>query len=136
MKFILDKKEKYTVFSVLEAKLNSIVAPDLKTELVILNNEGIRNIILDLGEVNFIDSSGLSAILVGNRLCKDSGGKLIVSCITPNVNRLIKISQLDSVLSIVPTIQESRDYIMMSELARELKTEGVAEDASTEQAEE
>ncbi len=134
MKFILDKKDKYTVFSVLEAKLNSIVAPDLKTELVILNNEGIRNIILDLGEVNFIDSSGLSAILVGNRLCQNSGGKLIVTCITANVNRLIKISQLDSVLSIVPSIQESRDYIMMSELARELKAEGV--DVSSEQGEE
>jgi len=123
MKFAIDKKENYTVFSVLEGKLNTLVAPDLKTELAILNNEGISNIILDLSTVQFIDSSGLSAVLVGNRLCQSSNGLLVVAQVTDNVRRLIKISQLDSVLRIIPTISEARDYIMMNELMNALGNE-------------
>ncbi len=121
MKFALDKKDSYTVFTLLEKKLNTLFAPDLKTELTILHNEGIRNIILDLHNVNFVDSSGLSAILVGNRLCGRSGGKLIVAAPTENVSRLLKISQLDSVLTIIPSVQEAKDYVMMEELVNELQ---------------
>ena len=121
MKFALDKKDSYTVFSLLESKLNTLVAPDLKSELTILSNEGIRNIILDLENVAFVDSSGLSAILVGNRLCGGSGGRLIVAAPSKNVNGLLKISQLDSVLTIIPTVQEARDYVMRQEFVSELQ---------------
>ena len=46
----------------------------------------------------YCDSSGLSAILLGNRLCKDAGGKFIIASLKPNVQKLIEISQLNSVL--------------------------------------
>ena len=121
MKFTLDKKDSYTVFSLLEPKLNTLFAPDLKTELTILHNEGIRNIILDLEKVGFVDSSGLSAILVGNRLCKAIEGSLIVAAPTDNVNRLLKISQLDNILTIISTVQQAKDYVMMEELVNELQ---------------
>lgn len=121
MKFALDKKDSYTVFSLLEPKLNTLFAPDLKTELTILHNEGIGNIILDLEKVAFVDSSGLSAILVGNRLCNSIGGSLIVAAPTDNVSRLLKISQLNSVLTIIATVQQAKDYVMMNELVNELQ---------------
>lgn len=121
MKYAVDKQEYYTIFKLNEEKLNAVVAPELKTELVILNNEGISNIIVDMSSLEFVDSSGLSAILVGNRLCTNAGGKLILTEITENVNRLIKISQLDKVLTLIPTIQESRDFVMMEQLQKEIK---------------
>lgn len=120
MKFSVDKQDSYTVFGVLENKLNSILAPDLKTELVLLNNEGVRNIILDMSQVQFVDSSGLSAILVGNRLCQNVGGTLILAAITNSVKHLLQISQLDSILDLSPTIQEAKDLVMMNELERAL----------------
>ena len=120
MKCTLDKQEKYTVFTVLDEKLNSLVAPELKTELIMLNTEGVSNIVLDLSHVTFVDSSGLSAILVANRLCAQNGGNLVLANISENVSRLIKISQLDKVLKIFPDIAESRDFIMLGELKKEL----------------
>ncbi len=120
MKCTLDKQEKYTVFTVLDEKLNSLVAPELKTELIMLNTEGISNIVLDLSQVTFVDSSGLSAILVANRLCGQNGGNLVLANIKENVSRLIKISQLDKVLKIFPDIAEARDFIMLGELKKEL----------------
>lgn len=123
MKYAIDKQEYYTVLKVDESKLNAVVAPELKTELVILNNEGVNNIIVDMSQLDFVDSSGLSAILVGNRLCENAGGKLILAEITDNVRRLIKISQLEKVLTIIPTVQESRDFVMMHQLEKEIKKE-------------
>lgn len=120
MKFAFDKQDSYTIFSFAEPNLNSLVAPNLKTELSVLHNEGIRNVILDLSDVNFIDSSGISAILVGRRLCENVQGTFVLTGLNDNVLRLLKISQLDSMLNIIPTIQESKDFVMMEELMREL----------------
>ncbi len=137
MKFIVDKKERYTVFEVLEDKLNTLIAPELKTELTLLHNEGIKNIILNLKNVAFVDSSGLSAILVGNRLCTHADGIFVVAEITDNVKRLMKISQLDSILQLIPTVVEARDYVMMTELMKELNgTEDLQEAAEEEEGKE
>ena len=48
MKYSIDKKEKYAVFQLEEDNLNSIIAPKLKSEFVILSNEGVSNLIFDL----------------------------------------------------------------------------------------
>lgn len=123
MKFSIDKNEQYTVFSLLEENLNSIMAPLLKSEFIIARNEGISNFILDVSNVKFIDSSGLSSILTANRLWKDFGSFVITGIDHPSVKKLIEISRLDSVLEIIPTVQESIDFAMMEELERELKAE-------------
>lgn len=113
MKFSVDKKEQYTVFKLEDEKLNTLNAPKLKSELVILNAGGAKNIILNLADVTFIDSSGLSAILIGNRLCKNANGTFALVNLNDYVSKLIKISQLDSILNIFPTIAEAADFISM-----------------------
>jgi anti-sigma B factor antagonist len=123
MKFLIDKQEKYTLITPEEEKLDSILSPQLKSEFVTLNSEGIRNIILDLSKVKYSDSSGLSAILVANRLCSGDEGLLVLCGLTDHVNKLIKISQLDTVLTILPSVQEAIDNVFMHELERNLKNE-------------
>jgi anti-anti-sigma factor len=123
MKFTLDKHDKYCIFTLEEEKLNSVIAPLVKSEMIVLNAEGVKNIIFDTSRVRFVDSSGLSSILIANRLCKNSGGNLILCAVSDNVHKLIKISQLDSILTIVPTKEESIDLIMMEEIEKDLKKE-------------
>lgn len=121
MKFSLDKHEKYVVFKLEESKLNSLIAPIVKSEFILINTEGIRNVIMDLSEVKFCDSSGLSSLLVAHRLCKSSGGTFAVTGLQPTVEKLIKISQLESVLTLVMTVEEAVDLIFMEEIEKELK---------------
>ncbi len=122
MKFSVDKQEKYTTLSLEEENLNSVMAPDLKSEFVIMHNEGAKNLILDLSKVKFVDSSGLSAILTANRLWNNTAGSFILTGIeNENVKKLIKISRLDTVFTIIPTISEAIDYVFMEEVERELK---------------
>ncbi|MCW3125574.1 MAG: hypothetical protein JWO03_1232 [Bacteroidetes bacterium] len=121
MKFSIDKRERFCVLKIDEEKLLSNFAPLLKSELVMLHTEGFKNIILDLSPVQFVDSSGLSALLVGNRLSKESGGTFVLTNLNTHIQKLIKISQLESILNIVPTLTESVDFVMMEELDRDLR---------------
>ena len=124
MKYSIDKKENYAVMELQEDNLNSMVAPDLKSELVILSNEGIANLILDLSKVKYVDSSGLSSILTANRLWKSLGTFVLTGVVHDPVRKLIEISRLDSVLTIIPTVSESVDYLIMEAVEKDLKAEG------------
>jgi anti-sigma B factor antagonist len=123
MKYAIDKQERYAVFSLEEENLNSLIAPKLKSEFVILSNEGIKNLIFDLSAVKFVDSSGLSAILTANRLWKSLGSFVLTGIEHPNVKKLIEISRLNTVLTIIPTVSESIDFVFMDEIERELNAE-------------
>jgi anti-sigma B factor antagonist len=123
MKFTVDKHDKYVLLKLNESKLNSLVTPQLKSELILINTEGQRNIVMDLSQIKFADSSGLSSLLVGHRLCKNASGVFILVGLNDSVARLISISQLDSVLTIVPTSEEAIDLIFMEEVEKQLKKE-------------
>ncbi|MEL6667899.1 MAG: STAS domain-containing protein [Bacteroidota bacterium] len=123
MKFVTDKQERYTIFKPEEDNLNSLVAPRLKSEFVILANEGIRNLILDLSAVKYIDSSGLSAILTARRLWNGQGTFVVTGVEHTAVKRLVEISKVDTVLTILPTMSESTDYVLMEDLQRDLQGE-------------
>ncbi|MBX2970782.1 MAG: STAS domain-containing protein [Cyclobacteriaceae bacterium] len=121
MKYTIDKKEKYSLLHLHEDKLDSSVAPGLKSELITLHAEGVKNIILDLNEVKYTDSSGLSALLVGNRIVQEDGGIFILTSLSDHTMKLIKISQLDSVLNILPKVEEAIDAVFMHEIEKDLK---------------
>jgi len=99
-------------------KLDSRVSPELKSELVMINSTGDKNIIVDLVNCKYCDSSGLSAILIGSRLCRDSEGSFILANLQESVKKLVAISQLDTVLTITPTLDEAEQMLMMDEIER------------------
>jgi len=123
MEFSKEKTEYYTILRVHADKLDTTIAPELKSELLIINNDGVVNIILDLSDTRYCDSSGLSSILVANRLCKNGNGTLILTGLQPTVQKLITISQLDTVLNIVPTISEAIDFMFMESIEKDLNAE-------------
>ena len=124
MQFTLDRQEKYNTIKFNEEKLDSTVAPELKSEFLAIADQGVPNIIVDLSEVKYIDSSGLSALLVGNRIFNEINGAFILAGVSDHAMKLITISQLDKVLTILPTVEESVDAIFMEELTRGLENEG------------
>ncbi|MBN2613282.1 MAG: STAS domain-containing protein [Bacteroidales bacterium] len=111
MEFKIEKRNSYTLIQVLEEKLDTHIAPTLKSELVLVSGNGEKNIILDLSKCRYCDSSGLSAILVANRLCKNANGTFVLTGLNDAVERLITISQLDTVLNISSSIDEGAKLI-------------------------
>lgn len=123
MKYNVDKEANYSVFQLQEENLNSLIAPNLKSEFVFLRNEGVRNLIFDLSQVKYVDSSGLSAILTANRLWKGYGSFVLTGIDHPSVQRLIEISRLETILTLMPSLKESIDHIDTEELERTLDKE-------------
>jgi anti-sigma B factor antagonist len=121
MKYSIDKQDKYSLVKLNEEKLDSTLAPTLKSDFITLHAEGVKNIVLDLADVKYIDSSGLSALLVGNRVFHEDAGMFVISQITDHVMKLIKISQLDSVLNILPTVEEAVDAVYLNEIENDLE---------------
>lgn len=123
MKFTIDRQDQYTVIALSEEKLDSTVAPEVKSEFVTLQTEGVQNVIVDLGNVKYSDSSGLSALLVGNRLFSEHGS-FVLSKINDHVMKLISISQLDKVIDIQPTVKDAIDKVYLNALQRGLEEQG------------
>jgi anti-anti-sigma factor len=115
MKYTIDKKEQYVVFTPLEEKIDSLLAPKLKSELLTIHAEGYANIVLDMSQVKYVDSSGLSALLVGDREF-GRNGIFIISGVQDHVMKLLKISMLDKKLNLVSTLEEAGEAIFMHEI--------------------
>ncbi len=111
MNLKVEKFDNYTLIQVLAEKLDTNLAPVLKSELVLTAGKGEKNIILDMAKTEYCDSSGLSAILIANRLCKSAKGHFVLTGLQPAVERLVSISQLDTVLNITANVEESVEFI-------------------------
>ena len=122
-KFKIEEGEQHVVVHTLVDKFDSLTSPDIKSELVFLIKSGKKNIIVNLEQTRYVDSSGLSALLTGNRLCKDAKGSFVICCLQPGVEKLVQISQLSSVFEITPTLNEAIDIVMMDEIEREIEND-------------
>ncbi len=115
MAFEIRKNEKCTIVKVNTDRLDTNNAPDLKSELVVINNNGEKNIVLDLSSVTYCDSSGLRSVLVANRLCEDAIGTFILCGLQPDVENLVKISMLHTVLLITDTVEQAEELLEKKE---------------------
>tara|TARA_Y100000739_G_scaffold126569_1_gene109096 strand:+ start:23 stop:388 length:366 start_codon:yes stop_codon:yes gene_type:complete len=118
MKYEIEKNDLYYILIPKEEKIDSVLAPSLKADLVTYELEGAKNIILDLKNVKFMDSSGLSAMLVGNRIFREKNYSFIICNVSNHIEKVLKISKLDTVLNILPSLQESIDSIQLDEIEK------------------
>ncbi len=95
------------VFRIQEERLDGNVAPDLKAELLVAVRNGHHKILLDLSEVTYADSSGLGALLFGQRQARSAGGALKVYGASGRIANLIRIARLESVLENYDDWQEA-----------------------------
>ncbi len=100
MKFDIEKNGKATVFRLKERKLDSTISPELKGEFLLLCKPKVDSLVIDLAEVEFCDSSGLSALLIADRKMKEHGGKVRLINVHKKVSSLLKISMLDRLFDI------------------------------------
>lgn len=123
MQYSIEKKEKCTVFTFEEEKVDALIAPEVKAEFVTLFNKGTKNLVIDMSAVKYVDSSGLSAFLLAHRMVKEAEGILVLATVSDHVMKLIKVTQLDQVLTILPTVVEGIEAVIYHEVEQELKAD-------------
>ncbi len=117
MKINVDKYENYSIAKISDEKVDSSLSADLKSEFMTLHQGGVKNLILDMEDVKYVDSSGLSAFLVGNRSFTEHGAFVLYN-VTDHVMKLITISQIDKVMTVVPSKEEAVDFVFMSTIEK------------------
>lgn len=107
MNFEVQKNGSATIFKLKERQLNSSISAELKGEFLILCRPKLRTLIIDLSDVESCDSSGLSALLIAERRMRDNKGVVKLVGLRKKVLNLIRISQLDRVFQIHPSVSEA-----------------------------
>lgn len=88
-----------TVISV-TGDLDVLTAPRLRDQLIDVIDKGDRNLVVELTSCEFIDSSGLSALVTGLKRVRSVGGDLSLVSPPGNVRRLIEVVALDQVFTL------------------------------------
>ena len=97
-----------TIFKLNEKRLDTNISGLVKGEFtLLLKVEGVSKLIIDLSEVETCDSSGLSSLLVANRILQLNDGHIRLAAPSEKVHSLIKITQLDRVLPICKTVDDA-----------------------------
>lgn len=88
-------------------ELDVATAPGFRAELFRLLEGAPSRLVLALGELSFVDSSGLSAILAAQQHGQQSGVPLVLAAPRPNVVKVFEITSLNGVLTIYDTVDEA-----------------------------
>ena len=108
MNFEIKKVDHITIFKLNENRLDTNISGLVKSEFtMLLKVENAQKFIIDLSQVESCDSSGLSSILVANRILNSYGGEMRLVAPSEKVYSLIKITQLERVLKVCNSVEEA-----------------------------
>jgi stage II sporulation protein AA (anti-sigma F factor antagonist) len=96
----MDLEVKYGVLCIrLEGELDHHTADELRTRVnQLMDEEMIQHILLNLGNLTFMDSSGLGVILGRYKQITSLGGEMVVCSISPAVRRLFELSGMFKII--------------------------------------
>lgn len=101
------------VVTVVEPELNSFKAADVNHEIrrLMSENPQARNLVIDMGNIEYLDSAGLNAFVDLLTVVHKTGGKIGVAAATQQVEVLFKLTRLELVFTIRRTVIEAIDAI-------------------------
>jgi anti-anti-sigma factor len=85
---------------VLSGQLNSRTAADVRVALHAAIDAGSGDLIVDLREVDLVDSTGLGLLVAAHRRAGRCSRRLVLRCVPPSLNRLLLLTRLDRILAI------------------------------------
>ncbi|MDH4140583.1 MAG: STAS domain-containing protein [Coriobacteriia bacterium] len=94
----------------LHGEVDVYTAPRLKESLTEQIESGCTNVLVDLEDVGFIDSSGLGVLVGALRRAKERSGGVRLVCTRENVLKIFRITGLDKVFPIFGTVEEAKDF--------------------------
>lgn len=109
MNLYSEKKKDATIIFVREERLDAHNSGDLKAELAGLFEGKEKNILVDLKDVKFIDSSGLGALVSGFKNAISHQGSLKLSGLQPQVRSMFELTRLHRVFEIFNSSEEAME---------------------------
>lgn len=90
-----------------QGRVDADTAPEFKEQLKEIAQAGAESVVVDMQAVDFIDSSGLSALVSGLKALRQQGGALNLSQPQPQALTALRLTMLDRVFPIFPSVEEA-----------------------------
>jgi len=81
---------------------SALVAEELTPVAI---DAAVRVVVLDLGDLDFVESSGLGGVIAAYLKCRKRGGEFRIAAPQPNIRRVLKITRLDQLFPIFDTVE-------------------------------
>lgn len=94
----------------LAGEVDVYTAPALKEKLVSLIEGGCANVLIDMRDVGFIDSSGLGVLVSALRRAREREGTVRIVCTRESILKIFRITGLDKVFPIFSDVAEAREF--------------------------
>jgi len=89
----------------LSGEVDLYTAPEFKQQLLEVIEQGGRDVIVDLSNTTFIDSTTLGVLVGGVKRLRTNEGQLSLVCSDRNITKIFEITGLDRVFAIHPTLE-------------------------------
>lgn len=109
MQLKINEKEETVIITVEEERMDAHNSGNLKERMLQLFDEGKYQLVIDLTNVRFIDSSGLGALVSGFKNASARDGSLRLCCLQPQVRSMFELTRLHRVFEIFTTLEEALD---------------------------
>ncbi|WP_322868148.1 STAS domain-containing protein [Aquicoccus sp. G2-2] len=97
---------KFRVIAVHESRIDAAAAIRFKDAMREKTGEALSHVLLDLSEVEFIDSSGLGAIVAAMKHLGPQR-RMDLAGLTPMVDRVFRLTRMDTVFTIYDTVAQA-----------------------------
>ena len=92
---------------VVTGELDLFTAPEFKERVMAPIAADVARVVVDLSSASFIDSSSLGVLIGAHRRLRARGGRLMVACDHEAILKTFRVTGLDSVFTIAPTVDEA-----------------------------
>jgi anti-anti-sigma factor len=82
-------------------ELDALSAPELRECFISCAHDGQDRVLVELAELDFIDSSGIEALLIGHQRLRAQGGQFLLKEPPPRLSAILEITGLDRTFTVV-----------------------------------
>lgn len=99
--------DELTCFLEMSGEVDVYTAPELKQAIVQYADQGVKRLIINLAEVQYLDSTGLGVLIGGLKRLREADGNLVLVAPGMRILRIFEITGLDKIFDIYPTNEEA-----------------------------
>ncbi len=107
MRFSVEQDDELVVFTLKEPTLDAVLAPEVKSEILIICQPAVKALVIDLSMVQLCDTQGLSALLLARRQMNEHEGFIVLVGVNENVHNLLRISKIEDLFEFKNSVSEA-----------------------------
>ncbi len=92
-------------------EIDVYTAPQFREAVNELINDGQKNLIIDMKQVTYMDSSGFGTLLSATKRLRPEGGAVNLVACNSAIDRMLRITRLNTVFGTFATVDEAIDSL-------------------------